>query len=221
MKLRTIQIFQTAFLCILLCSTVGCEKQPIAEEELSTPLPTLEILNPETGECEQKGAKYKFSLQVSGPGYAAPIGLPTGMTYLAYHGPTASFSLARHCLCSLKEYRIEFDYLPVHTDILVKKLNGHSIPFAGPFPNNGYSGQHITISQSFLATSIAIGFVHSVSPIPQLRDAGGFCIVDNISGPRITLERTTIYHEPAYSTFTDGWYDNYFLPLSEMDYLIP
>lgn len=194
--------------------TLGCSN-PIIPEDLDSASPAFAPDNPdEQVRCNETGNAYYFDALFDN--FSDPSGttIPSGMIYSVYLGTTPPYQLGRDCVCKVKYYTIEFDNLPSSASIKVEDHAGNPIPFIGPLTSA--STTNIQISENHLSTGVYIGFNPGVNPIPEIAKAGGFCIVDNISGPTPATIQTAAFVELVYLEESNIDRTDIFLPVSAM-----
>ncbi len=218
MKISSINASLMTLLVALLASCNFSPQEP--------PLPPQPVLAQVDGnnawDCESTGDQYTFALESSTPGQVGGPAIPSGVAYYVYLGDTPPYELEKNCMCKLQHYTLEFDFLPLATQISLDNLNGISIPFSGP-SSTGNGTQEITISKRFLQSDVHIGFDPGINPKPVLLKAGGICIVDNISAPLVASEPVYFqaFHQVAYDPEQEVEYIEYYLPSSILTPLIP
>lgn len=199
--------------------TLGCNSTTIPED-LGMASPAFAPDNPdEQVRCNEIGNAYHFDALFDS--FSDPLGtsIPSGLTYSVYLGTTPPYRLGRDCVCKVKYYTIEFDYLPSSGTIKVEDHSGNPVPFIGPLTSA--STTNIQISENHLSTGVYIGFNPGINPIPEIAKAGGFCIVDNISGPAPATIQTAAFVEFVYQEETNTDRKDIFLPVSAMRELAP
>jgi|GEM_PF-4179916 len=172
-------------LSLLTLSVWSCERTPLPEiDSVAQPNPQLE----EVGDC--------------------PIGLLRSFVldqhfdakYTIEIPPLPSYSLIKDCLCQMQYIKAEFNALPDAQFISVTDQYNVPVPFTGPVAVPGltptsppaYEYIRIDTDDPHLVLHIEIDPAGGVES--ELDRAGGFCLVDNLSGPR--EDGQTIFNKP-------------------------
>lgn len=197
-----------SFLC-LMGLNMGCEYGNVPEE-YHHPVPALSE-GEGSWECEQTGLEYTFNVYVVAPWESGGSSIPAGMAYRAYIGETVYYELDENCVCEAQLIRFEFEDLPGANDISVTNANGDELSFVGPYLTGNGEAIHVNYTQ--LTTDMYIGFDPLVEPIPLRTGSGGYCIVDNISGPKESGLRNLPYEEVHIDSLTMMPYTAVFVPV--------
>ena len=159
---------KTHLLALLLLLTAwGCERGfPTAAEADLQPSPQLEA----EMECMV--------------GNLAGFGLNVDYTtlYEIEIPPPPSFHLIEDCMCRMDHVQLDFDSLPEANQIIVLDENWDEVPFSGPTVNAA-GDYYIRIEGPDLVSPFYVDFVPGIGFNPTLVKDGGFCLIDNISGP--------------------------------------
>lgn len=214
----TSQLKKTFSLFLLaICILTACERESVSED-LEVSEIGLKETNEEEG-CQQIGLQFAFDLGTMHADDPGATMIPIGKSYYLYLTPTPPYHLGKDCVCRIKYYDVAFNHLPPAADIQVTDMGGNPINFIGPQQMGSF--QTLEIHATSLTTEVLIGFSPNVVPKPLLVTAGGFCIVDNISGPRIEAPLTSAYEEVGQHPISGLPINNIFLPLSVMSYQLP
>lgn len=177
-------ILKLFFLAVCSFLISACQTQ-IGEEVPSEANPQAEVYYDEDG-CRQEGGILGFDLK-SILGIEAPT-FPHDSRIDAYVflGPIPPYSLDKDCMCYLQEYRLYFDIPPSPQELTLYNQGGSEIAYNGPFTGSSAARPwYIEISGFNLNEEIYVGFDLNTSPVPNLVYAGGLCMIDNVSLPRI------------------------------------
>lgn len=213
----------TCVLALLFSLLSSCNVSTPEDPVLPEPTPAMAYVPGSSAwDCSSAGDPYTFSIQYLTPQQSGGSIIPNGMSYYVYLPSTQPYGLGQNCVCRIQYFDLEFDYLPPSTQIMVGNLQGYSIPFEGPL-NLANGRREIRIDKRYIAQGILIGFDPGVSPRPILKYSGGFCIVDNISAPRLDVEEiyTFAYAEPLLHPETQEEYLAFYLPLFDLVPYIP
>lgn len=173
-------------LLIVALSTSGCEKQT---EKLEVVKPTIQMAvaeNPCTY-LEEYDVNMEFNSE-------EPEMSPE-FNYHVFFGETQEYNLADHCVCKVKEVVLTFDFLPAASGIQITNDQGTELAFAGPYNLTNSPGEYIVIYPGALEPSLYVSFDFAYDPAPLLVNAGGYCVVDNLSGPKTPFTMTEPYVE--------------------------
>lgn len=218
MKIPSLNACWMTLLVALLSS---CNFSP--QESPLPPQPVLaQIAGNNAWDCESTGEQHTFALKSSTPGQVGGPVIPSAVAYYVYLDETPPYELGKNCMCKLQHYTFEFDFLPLASQISLNSINGISIPFSGP-SSTANGTQEITISKAFLQSEVLIEFHPGINPKPDLLEAGGICIVDNISAPLATVEPVYFqaFRQVAYNPELEEEYYEYFLPSSILSPVVP
>lgn len=182
--------FQFACSLILLCVLCWSCQTP----DLPVPIKPLPVLGTADSACIPAKPKW-FDLEpisTTGNGQNADY---------AYDLVTAPhpFQL-NECLCAVKRYEFAFDSLPTADKITVTDEFGNPVPFTIHLdPATGR--KVITVSASEFDDGYTKVYIEiDETPIPEIQQAGGLCIVDNLGGFNGSGDTTTVHFDPAIVT---------------------
>lgn len=166
-------------LVFLMVTALSCEKPELSVHEGGPSVATA----PQEDEpgCDQAGDRYSFSMGVATSGQPEAQGLPSHMTYKVYIYPSIPFRLEDNCECLVKSMEFVFDYLPPVGQFSITDENHVDVNYIGPYTTP--FGTAIKIANASMDDVYYVGFDEEVTPTPQLKLQGGFCIIDNVSGP--------------------------------------
>lgn len=205
------QFFSLALLFSLVILAAGCSRDSFTTSD-QTQKPQLEIVGDDPIGCDNLGETYVFDVEVSQVSVAGFPPMDPEDEYMIYFGEMEPYSLDTECVCKMEFIRLEFDQLPAYSQITVQNENGNAVGIIGPFATPNGEAIDILQGQSPLVTYI--DFDPSVDPSPELMTAGGYCIVDNISGPKSSYVWTGAYVEEAWDPDLYVNYDAIFVPMS-------
>lgn len=155
-----------------------------------------------TENCATAGELRDFPLDIM-TSFSNPPGITTQLDYMV-ELTTYPFRLEENCHCKISHYVLTFDQLPATSQIVLYDANGNALNYDGPFTGPA-GGMEIELSEENLNITTYVGFDPPLDPAPNLRAAGGYCIIDNISGPNGTGLVTTPHIVNIFNAETDQW----------------
>lgn len=178
---------------LIAASTFSCDKQT---ERLEVVKPTIQMA------VAENPCNYLDEYDVNMEFNSEEPEMSSEYNYHVFFGETQEYNLADHCVCKVKEVVLTFDFLPAASQIQVTNDLGTEIAFAGPFNLMNGPGEYIKIYPGALEPSLYIAFNFAMDPAPLLINAGGYCVVDNLSGPKTPFTMTEPYLEYNEQTKT-------------------
>lgn len=168
-----------------LLSAWSCEKAPLEEFEITEqPNPQMEAVP----ECPVGNLRY-FTLDVHYEGQ-----------YVVEIPPLPSYDLIKDCMCHMQYLQIDFSALPDAQYISVTDVYNVPVPFVGPV---SVPSQSSSTTPAFQYIQVYTDDPHQVLHVEidpagevdsELIRSGGFCLIDNLSGPYPNDE--TVFNEP-------------------------
>ncbi|MEM0998847.1 MAG: hypothetical protein AAGN35_17445 [Bacteroidota bacterium] len=198
------------FLICSLLNLTSCQS-PILQESPSLPTLQAEQVQPP---CHGQAGSRNFDLDTT---TNVSISFPTEgpIKYGAYLGSYPPFEEGRTCMCKIKHYAMEFDFLPGASDIYVYNGNGAELSFNGPFDlDNDGSNDAIQIPGFYIHQHVYIGFNALIDPSPELLRAGGLCMIENLSSPIEAVLRTTFVERQNLDPLGNVIGIDYYIPAS-------
>ena len=174
---------------LFLLGLSGCEKPSLMEP---TATPSVNAFLNDDPSCIE-GERREFGMEASTEPQSAFRGMDLFISYFSFPGYLPS----SECLCKVDYVELEFDYLPAASDISVFDDQGLALPFSPPIAISTPAGTRyrIEVYANDHEPDIMIDFAPTVTPIPTLMKAGGYCVVDNVSAPDPTTLLTIPYLE--------------------------
>lgn len=174
-------------------SLVACN----SEAPLDNPLPAQESPVPAMAAepiiCTNLGAGRWFNLQNIEPGALQDNqGMDVDMFSYHFLGSVPEYRLNDGCECKITYFKLLFNDLPDHNDILLRDAGGNPVAFTGP--SMEIDGDYILIAKEDISVGFAegvnIGFFAEGESPPQLLFGGGYCVIENVDAPIEVLHRS-------------------------------
>jgi len=189
------KLFSRTFFLVLVAFVMTSCQNSLVEEGVTAHGAQMDQTVDENGiDCEMVSQEVGFDLDMEtrqpNPPSFSIAGTLGGYTSL-HNVP--SYQLGQNCLCEIQKFELDFSNLPNSSALNLYNDSGDPIQFDPPV-SIGNNISRITIGAEHLNMGLYISY-NQADPSPSLVNAGGLCMVDNVSGPEGSTRSWTTPYE--------------------------